>query len=100
LQGELAAARDKERHHAEELYARDSRAFALEGEAQALRQEKMLCQEEAARERNRANELDMAVTSSNFKLQDLAQQLDAQTAVARQVPILKDENLRMVDAET
>lgn len=37
----------------------------------------MLCQEEATRERTRANELDMAVTSSNFKLQDLSQQLDA-----------------------
>lgn len=60
----------------------------------------MLCQEEATRERGRANELDMAVTNSNFKLQDLAQQLDAQTAVARQVPILKDENLRLADSET
>ena len=42
----------------------------------------------------------MALTTTNFKVQDVSQQLETQTMIARSANALKEENMRLAQAET
>lgn len=58
--------------HGDEIHMRDQRLVAAEAELHGARTERAIAQDEAARERARANDLDMQLSAANFRAQDLA----------------------------
>ena len=70
---ELQALQERDRMLGDDMMIRDQRLAAADIELQAHRTDKALSLDEAARERARANDLDVQLSAANFRVQDLAQ---------------------------